>query len=252
MSHHLIEVNKISFDYPDGHPAIKDISFMLDHGQSVGIVGANGAGKSTLLALLIGILFPNAGTISIGNIPVTKKTLPIIREKVGMVFQNPDNQLFMTTVYDDVAFGPRNYNIPEEEVDKRVINALNVVDILHLKDRAPYKLSGGEKRAASIASILSMHPDILLLDEPTNALDPRSRRRLIDLLKGFNHAKIIATHDLDILFDLCERTIVLKDGMIMADGPTSEILVDEELMHQCNLEIPLSLQNCSKCTYRNH
>lgn len=252
MSHHLIEANKISFHYPDGHPAIKDISFILDHGQSVGIVGANGAGKSTLLALFIGILFPISGTITVGNIPVTKKTLPIIREKIGMVFQNPDNQLFMTTVYDDVAFGPRNYHIPEEEVDKRVTEALNVVDILHLKDRAPYKLSGGEKRAASIASILSMHPDILLLDEPTNALDPKSRRRLIDLLRGFNHAKIIATHDLDILFDLCERTIVLKDGMIMADGPTSEILVNEALMNQCNLEIPLSLQNCSKCIYRNN
>lgn len=251
MSHHLIETNQIAFTYPDGHQAISNVSFSIGQGESVGIIGENGAGKSTLLMLLLGILFPNEGQISVANLPVTKKTLPHIREKIGMAFQNPDDQLFMTTVYDDVAFGPRNYKLSEDEVEKRVLNALETVGIVHLKDRAPYKLSGGEKRAAAIASVLSMHPDILVLDEPTNALDPKSRRRLMTLLKSFTHSKLIATHDLDILFDLCERTIVLKDGQIMADGLTADILSDAELMEACNLELPLSLQNCNRCIYKN-
>ncbi|PKM51130.1 MAG: cobalt ABC transporter ATP-binding protein [Firmicutes bacterium HGW-Firmicutes-7] len=251
MSHYQIEANNITFIYPDGHQALKDISFTLSQRESIGIIGANGAGKSTLLLLLLGILFPNEGTISVGGLPVTKKTLPHIREKIGLAFQNPDDQLFMTTVYDDVAFGPRNYKLNEDEVEKRVVQALEIVGILHLKTRAPYKLSGGEKRAAAIASVLSMHPDILILDEPTNALDPKSRRRLINLLSTFNHPKIIATHDLDMLFNLCERTIILKDGQIMADGLTTDLLADETLMTLCNLEVPLSIQNCSTCTYKH-
>lgn len=247
MSHHIIEIKDLQYIYPDGHHAVEDISFIATHGESIGIVGANGAGKSTLLMLLIGILFPTKGEVSIGHTPVTKKTLSHIRQRAGMVFQDPDDQLFTTTVYDDVAFGPRNYKLDEEEVSRRVMKALETVGIPHLKDRAPYKLSGGEKRSAAIASVLSMNPDILIMDEPTAALDPKSRRRLINLLKGFEHTKIITSHDLDLVLELCERTIVLKDGRVVSDGITSELLKDEELMDKCGLEIPLSLQSCPVC-----
>ena len=149
------------FSYPDGHEAVKNISFTIHHGESVGIIGANGAGKSTLLMLLMGVLFPDGGEVLVGDVHVTKKTLPMIRQRLGMVFQDPDDQLFMTTVYDDVAFGPRNYKLDEKEVESRVTKALELVGISHLKDRAPFKLSGGEKRSAAIASVLSMEPDVL-------------------------------------------------------------------------------------------
>jgi cobalt/nickel transport system ATP-binding protein len=251
MSHNMIEITDLQYVYPDGQHAINDISLKLRQGESVGIVGANGAGKSTLLMLLLGIIFPCNGNINIVNIPVTKKTLPFIREKVGIVFQDPDDQLFMNTIYDDVAFGPRNYKLSEDEVEKRVLSALETVGILHLKDRAPYKLSGGEKRSASIAAVLSMHPDILIMDEPTTALDPKSRRCLINLLRSFGHTKIIATHDLDMVFELCERTIILREGAIIADGLTSELLINVELMEKCSLEVPLSMKSCPRCGFKN-
>jgi len=247
MSHHITEVKDLYYTYPDGREALNGVSFRIHHGESVGIVGANGAGKSTLLMLLVGVLYPCKGEVLVGEMPVVKKTLPLIRQRVGMVFQDPDDQLFMPTVYDDVAFGPRNYKLDEQEVERRVIQSIEKVGIAHLKDRAPYKLSGGEKRAAAIATILSMIPDILAMDEPTSALDPKSRRRLITLLKSFSHTKIIATHDLDMVFELCERTIVLKDGKVITDGPTAGILTDMDLMDNCGLEVPLSLQNCPVC-----
>ena len=247
MSHHKLEVKNLHFSYPDGHVAVKNISFTVHHGEAVGIIGANGAGKSTLLMLLMGVLFPGGGEVLVGDVHVTKKTLPMIRQRLGMVFQDPDDQLFMTTVYDDVAFGPRNYKLDEKEVENRVLKSLEVVGISHLKDRAPFKLSGGEKRAAAIASILSMQPDVLIMDEPTSALDPKSRRRIINLLKSFDHTKIITSHDLDMVFDTCKRIIVIKEGEIAADGPTSEILTNAELLEGCGLEMPLSLQNCVNC-----
>ncbi|MHB8125699.1 MAG: energy-coupling factor ABC transporter ATP-binding protein [Desulfitobacteriaceae bacterium] len=247
MSHHKLEVKDLHYSYPDGHKALNGLSFSIHHGESVGIIGANGAGKSTLLMLLMGVFFPNQGKVCVGDVSVTKKTLPMIRERLGMVFQDPDDQLFMTTVYDDVAFGPRNYKLDEKEVEIRVIQALEMVGILHLQDRAPFKLSGGEKRAAAIATVLSMQPDILIMDEPTAALDPKSRRRIMKLLKSFKHTKIITSHDLDMVFDLCERTIVIKGGEIAADGLTSEILLNSKLMDDCGLEVPLALQNCPVC-----
>lgn len=247
MSHHKLEVRNLHFSYPDGHEAVKDMSFTIHHGESIGIIGANGAGKSTLLMLLMGVLFPDRGEVLVGDVHVTKKTLPVIRQRLGMVFQDTDDQLFMTTVYDDVAFGPRNYKLDEKEVESRVTKALELVGIPHLKDRAPFKLSGGEKRAAAIASVLSMQPDVLIMDEPTSALDPKSRRRLIGLLKSFEHTKIITSHDLDMVFETCKRIIVIKGGEIVADGIAEEILSNSELLDSCGLEIPLSLQNCPVC-----
>ena len=243
----MLEVRDLHFDYPDGHEAIKNISFTIHPGESVGIIGANGAGKSTVLMLLMGVLFPKNGKVLVGDVEVTKKTLPMIRQQMGMVFQDPDDQLFMTTVYDDVAFGPRNYQLSEQEVEKRVTMALELVGIPHLKDRAPFRLSGGEKRAAAIASVLSMEPDILIMDEPTSALDPKSRRRLISLLNSFEHTKIITSHDLDTIVETCRRTIVIKAGEIVADGKTMDILTNVELLDRSGLEMPLSLQNCPIC-----
>ena len=253
MSHHIIEFNHIGFTYPDGNRVLTDLSLNIHHGESVAIIGANGAGKSTLLHLLAGIFLPQQGQISIGHIPVIKKNLRRIREKLGFAFQNPDDQLFMTSVYEDIAFGPRNFGLEADEVSLRVMNALDRVGIVHLKDRAPYKLSGGEKRAASIAVILAMEPDILVMDEPTAALDPRSRRRFISLIKEFSHTKIIASHDLDMVLELCERTIVLHQGNVIADGGSSQILSDISLMESCGLERPLTLQNCLICREKkNH
>lgn len=250
MSHHRIEVQDVQYEYPDGHRAIDGVSFIVHHGESVGIIGANGAGKSTLLMLLAGILSPSAGRIIVGGLPVTKKTLPAIRQRLGMVFQDPDDQLFMTTVYEDVAFGPRNYGLDEKEVESRVLEALRMVGIAHLKDRPPFRLSGGEKRAAAIATVLSMQPDILVMDEPTATLDPRSRRRAIALLRDFQHTKIIAGHDLDMVLELCDRTIVLGDGKVVADGAAPGILTDAELMNSCGLEVPPALQDCPVCGAR--
>lgn len=247
MSHHKLEVRELHFAYPDGHEAVKNMSFTIHHGESVGIIGANGAGKSTLLMLLMGVHFPDGGKVLVGDVELTKKTLPMIRQRLGMVFQDPDDQLFMMTVFDDVAFGPRNYQLDEQEVEARVEKALELVGISHLKDRAPFKLSGGEKRAAAIASVLSMEPDVLIMDEPTSALDPKSRRRLMALLQSFEHTKIITSHDLDMVLETCTRIIVVKNGEIAADGPTLEILTNVELLDSCGLEMPFSLQNCPVC-----
>jgi cobalt/nickel transport system ATP-binding protein len=247
MSHHKLEAKNLKFTYPGGHEAIRNMSFCIHHGESVGIIGENGSGKSTLLMLLMGILFPDQGEVVVGDVRVTPKTLPIIRQRLGMVFQDPDDQLFSTTVYNDVAFGPRNYKLDEKEVERRVIQALDMVGISHLKDRIPFKLSEGEKRAVAIATMLSMQPDILVMDEPTSSLDPSSRRRVIELLKRFEHTKIITSHDLDMVLEVCTSTIVIKAGEIAAKGATAEILTDAELMDSCGLEIPFALQNCPIC-----
>ena len=246
MSHHIIEIKNLEYAYPDGTKALRGISFQITHGESVAVVGANGAGKSTLLMHLPGVLLPTKGEVRIGDFPVTKQTIPMIRRSVGMVFQNPDDQLFMPTVYDDVAFGPINLGLPVPEVEKKVAEALQTVGAGHLKEKAPYKLSGGEKRAVSIACVLAMSPDILVLDEPGAGLDPKARRRLIDLLKGFLHTKIISTHDLDMAFELCERIIVLGEGKILADGAARQIFEDELLLAKAHLEKPFCLRHVQK------
>jgi cobalt/nickel transport system ATP-binding protein len=247
MSHHIIEIEDLYYGYPEGAPVLKGVSFTITHGETVAVVGANGAGKSTLLLQLNGCLLPDSGKVRIGEVPVTRKTLPHIRRTVGLVFQDPDDQLFMPLVYDDVAFGPLNLGLPPEEVERHVMSALQAVGAVHLQDRPPYRLSGGEKRAVAIAAVLSLSPAILVMDEPSSNLDPRTRRQLIHLLQTFDHTLIIATHDLDLVLDLCRRTIVLKEGLIAADGPTREIMQNEELLASCSLEKPLSLQGCPLC-----
>jgi len=247
MSHHTIDVTGLGFSYPDGTAALEDVSFHIGHGESVAIVGANGAGKSTLLMHLNGFLMPARGTVNIGGTPVAKGTLADIRKTVGMVFQDPDDQLFMPSVFEDVAFGPMNLGLPAEQVATRAREALERVGASKLGDRPPYRLSGGEKRAVAIATVLAMSASILVMDEPTSNLDPRARRRLIELLQGFEHTKIVATHDLDMALELCDRTIVMSAGRIMADGPTLEIFADDELLDASGLERPLSMRACPLC-----
>ena len=247
MSHHIVEAKDLKFTYPDTTPALAGISFTIRHGESVAIVGANGAGKSTLLLHLNGYLTPTSGQVRIGDFPLTQETLHEVRRTVGMVFQDPDDQLFMSTVYDDVAFGPLNLGLPIDEVHTRVTKALETVGVLDLKDRPSHRLSSGQKRRVAIATVLSMSPDILVMDEPTSGLDPQARRQLIEMLKTFKHSKILATHDLDMVLDLCERTIILHEGRVRADGPTSEIFQNEKLLADCHLEKPLRMQDCPVC-----
>ena len=242
MSHHLVAVEGLSFTYPDGTVALRDVSFELRHGESLGLVGPNGAGKSTLLMHLNGTLTAQHGRVRIGDAPVGPGTLRDVRRTVGMVFQNPDDQLFMPLVEEDVAFGPLNLGLEPGAVEERVRAALARVGSEHLRKRPPHHLSGGQKKAVAIATVLAMDPDILVMDEPASSLDPRSRRALIELLKGFEHTKIVASHDLDLVWDVCRRVIVLDGGAVAADGPAGEILADGGLLSAHGLEPPLSLQ----------
>ena len=218
---------------------MENINFQLKKGVSLGLVGANGVGKSTLLRILVGLNTGFQGDVMVNNIPLEKKNLKTIRKNVGYVFQDADSQLFMSTVFDDVAFAPRNYGMSEAEVNEKTMEALKVVHIEQLKDKQIYKLSGGEKKLASIATILSTEPDVILMDEPSVALDPKNRRNLINILNQLNQAKIIASHDLNMIMDTCERTILLSDGKVIKDGNTKEILLDKELMEESGLELPL-------------
>ena len=247
MSHHIVAADHLSYSYPDGTRALRDVSFSIHHGEAVAVIGANGAGKSTLLLHLNGTIAPAAGTVRIGDYPVTKGTLPEIRRTVGMIFQNSDDQLFMPTVAEDVAFGPLNLGFPSEEVNQRVETALAEVGALHLRDKPPYRLSAGEKRRVAIATVMAMAPDILVLDEPTTGLDPFARRQLLGLLTGFSHTRIIATHDLEFVLELCGRVIVLHEGSIVADGPTLEVFSDAVFLERCRLEQPPSLRPCRLC-----
>ena len=235
----IISVSDLSFGYDSKRKVLENINFQLKKGESVGLVGANGVGKSTLLRIFVGLNTGFQGDVMVNNIPLEKKNLKTIRKNVGYVFQDADSQLFMSTVFDDVAFAPRNYGMSEAEVNEKTMEALKVVYIEQLKDKQIYKLSGGEKKLASIATILSTEPDVILMDEPSVALDPKNRRNLINILNRLNQAKIIASHDLNMIMDTCERTILLSDGKIIKDGNTKEILLDKELMEESGLELPL-------------
>ena len=246
MSHHIIDFKDVHFSYPDGTNALNGMSFRITHGESVGIVGTNGAGKSTLISHMNGCLMPVKGTIIIGDVKLDKTTLNETRKKVGVVFQNPDDQLFMPTVFDDVSFGPLNLGLSKEMVVERVTEALTTVGCLNLKDKPPHRLSMGQKRSVSIATVIAMQPDILVMDEPAANLDPKSRRQLINLLNDFKHSKIIASHDLDLILDVCERCLVIGNGKVISDGPAKELLINEKLLEENNLELPLSLQRTLK------
>ncbi len=236
-----LSFQNVSFAYPDGRRALSDVSFELGASRSLGLVGANGAGKSTLLLLLPGVLLPTSGEIMIGGRALSRTAASDIRHDVGLVFQHADDQLFTQSVYDDVAFGPRNMGLSEPEVDRAVRRALERCGASALSDRAPYKLSGGEQRLAAIASVLSMEPGLLAFDEPSASLDPRARRNLIGLLASLEQPKLIASHDLDLIWDVCDRVIVLRDGRIAADGETHKLLSDESFLQSCSLELPRRL-----------
>lgn len=238
----MIDVKHLSVSYSDGTQALRDVTFHIGKEERVALVGTNGAGKSTLLLSLVGIMQPESGEITVAGMPVGKKTLSAVRAAAGMVFQNPDDQLFMTKVADDLAFGPRNYGVPEPEIEARIDMILADLRISHLRDRMPHKLSGGEKRSVALGSVLAMQPEILLLDEPSSFLDPRARRNMIAVLRELPQTKLIATHDLDMALDLCTRVLVLNDSTMIADGTPEEILLNEQLMQDCGLELPLSVR----------
>lgn len=243
MSHHVIEARDIWFSYPGGAEALRGVSFRITHGEAVGIVGCNGAGKSTLLLHLNGYLAPTRGEVLIGDYPITRQTVAAARRAVGLVFQDPDDQLFMPTVFEDVAFGPLNMGLSDDEVERCVAAALDRVGMAHLRDRPPHRLSAGEKHAVAIATVLAMSPDVLVMDEPSSNLDARARRRLIGLLQGFEHTRIIATHDLELVVEVCSRVIVMDGGRIAAEGPTAGILDNEPLMLAHGLERPHILRH---------
>lgn len=238
MSHHYIRFDNVRYTYPNGYEALKGVSFQINHGEKVALVGANGAGKSTLVLHANGLLLAQEGSVNVGDIPVCKKTLPLVRQTVGLVFQYQDDQLFMPTVEEDVAFGPQNMRLPPSEVERRVTESLQAVGALALRKRMSSQLSGGQKRSVAIATVLSMEPNILILDEPSSNLDPKARRQIIRLIQSFTHTCLIATHDLEMVWELCERTIIMQDGKVIADAPTREIFYDNSLLRQSGLEQP--------------
>ena len=243
MNRAVVDVRGLSFAYPDGTVALRDISFRVEEGEAVALIGGNGAGKSTLLLHLNGCLTAGSGEVRIGETPLTRATAAQARRALGMVFQDPDDQLFMPTVAEDVAFGPLNAGLSADEVAQRVAAALDRVGLAHVRERPPYRLSAGEKRAVAIATVLAMAPDILVLDEPSANLDPRARRRLIELLRSFAQTRIIATHDLELVVEVCARVIVLDGGRVVADGPARELLNNEQLMLAHGLERPHILRH---------
>ncbi len=241
MQNKIIEIKNLNYFYPDKTPALSNINLEVHEGQSIGIIGPNGAGKTTLLLHLNGIL-QGQGSVRICGMQINKEDLPKIRSKVGLVFQDPDSQLFMPTVFDDVAFGPINMDMPKEKIPSLIEKALNEVDMLKAKDKLAHHLSFGEKKRVSIATVLSMKPEILAMDEPTSNLDPKHRRKLINFIKDSKLTKIIATHDLELVLEVCQQVIILDKGIIVSQGNTKDILSDKTLIEAHDLEIPFSLQ----------
>jgi cobalt/nickel transport system ATP-binding protein len=233
--HHTIEVEKLSYAYPDGHIALREASLTIAPGEKVALVGPNGAGKSTLMLHLNGIL-QGQGSVRVCGLDVIKNNLGKVRAAVGLVFQNPDDQLFSPTVFDDVAFGPIYQGLKEPEVRARVTQALDAVHMRDYAQRVSHHLSTGEKKRIAIATVMSMEPEILVLDEPSAGLDPRARRSLINLLRELPQTMLVSTHDLRLVHELFPRTVIMDDGRIVADGLTDQLLNDEALLNAHGLE----------------
>jgi cobalt/nickel transport system ATP-binding protein len=236
----MIEFENVSFAYEQGSPIIENLSFTIGDGESVGLIGANGAGKSTIMKLLLGLV-TGEGRIAVDGIDVSRENLGKIRQKLGFVLQNSDNQMFMPTVFEDMMFAPLKYMVSREDAEKRVDEVLERLDLQYLKHKYNHKISGGEKRMAAIATILAMEPEAVLMDEPTSALDPYNRRIVINTIRGMEQTKIITSHDLDMIMDTCDRVILISKGRIVADGSAEEILSNKELLEANRMELPLSL-----------
>ncbi|MFL6153150.1 MAG: energy-coupling factor ABC transporter ATP-binding protein [Ornithinibacter sp.] len=234
-----LEVRGLAFAYPDGHQALHGVDLRIEPGERVALLGPNGAGKTTLVLHLNGVHRAGAGTVRVGGMEVTREHVQEIRRRVGIVFQDPDDQLFMPTVRDDVAFGPANLGLRGAELEARVVEALDLVGVGDLADRAPHHLSFGQRRRVAIATVLAMRPEILVLDEPSSNLDPASRRELAGILRSLDVTVLMVTHDLPYAVELCERAVVLSEGLVVADGPTREVLGDVDLMARHRLELPV-------------
>jgi len=233
-----LEVTGLAFAYPDGHQALFGVDLRIERGERVALLGPNGAGKTTLVLHLNGVHRAGAGQVRVGGLEVTREHVQEIRRRVGIVFQDPDDQLFMPTVADDVAFGPANFGVTEPELALRVKAALDAVGVAELADRSPMHLSGGQRRRAALATVLACDPEILVLDEPSTHLDPVARRELAEVLLGLDRTMLMVTHDLPYALQLCPRSVVIDGGVVVADGPTREILADPAFLAEHRLELP--------------
>jgi cobalt/nickel transport system ATP-binding protein len=236
----IIQIDNLSFSYPDGHPALHEIHIEIRPGEKVAAVGPNGAGKSTLLLHLNGILH-GQGNVRVAGTKVNRKNVRTVRAQVGLIFQDPDDQLFSTTVFEDVAFGPLQMGLDPDEVRGRVTKALSAVGMVEHRDRMPHHLSLGERKRVAIATVLAMEPQVLVLDEPSAGLDPRTRRNLIDLLRALPQTMLIASHDMRLVYELCPRTVIMDGGRIVADGATAQLLQNASLMERHGLETPFQM-----------
>ena len=236
----MIEFKNVSFCYEKEHPVLKNMSFSIEKGEAVGLIGANGAGKSSMLKVLLGLL-PHEGEILVNGIPLCKQNLAEIRRILGFVLQKSENQMFMPTVYDDMMFGLLNYGMSKEDAEHRVDAVLEQLDLTQLKNKYNHKISGGEKRMAAIATVLAMEPEVIIMDEPSVSLDPYNRRAVINVINSLTQTKIIASHDLDMIMETCRRVILISDGQIVASGAAMEILRNKELLENNRMELPFGL-----------
>ncbi|MDA3022867.1 MAG: ABC transporter ATP-binding protein [Actinomycetota bacterium] len=233
-----LRISGLAFAYPDGYQALFGVNLEIAKGERVALLGPNGAGKTTLVLHLNGLLAGGVGSVEVAGLAVEKQNFPEIRRRVGVVFQDPDDQLFMPTVRDDVAFGPANMGLTGADLATRVDEALEQVAMSEYGDRPPHHLSFGQRRRVAVATVLAMHPEILVLDEPSSNLDPASRRELADILRDLDITLFMVTHDLPYALELCPRSVVLSEGVVVADGPTRNILLNDELMRANRLELP--------------
>ncbi|MCD4534010.1 energy-coupling factor ABC transporter ATP-binding protein [Nocardioides sp. cx-169] len=238
MTTPVLEVSGLAYAYPDGHQALFGVDLHVHRGERVALLGPNGAGKTTLVLHLNGILTAGAGTVAVSGVPVERGNLAEIRRRVGIVFQDPDDQLFMGTVRQDVAFGPANLGLKGAALEARVMAALDMVGMADFADRPPHHLSFGQRRRVAVATVLAMEPEILVLDEPSSNLDPASRRELVDILRSLDVTVLMVTHDLPYALELCPRAVILSDGHVVADDATYDVLTDDALMRAHRLELP--------------